>query len=633
MSGLAALILALSSLGWGALALRLTGVLDRLPWRERIAWSFGLGMGILGWLGFFAALAGVPNTPTFALIAAAGLPGLIWLRHTIFSTEPLTPWSWALLSLGAAILTGDLVEGLAPPTDADSLAYHFAIPRQILAKGHLVFVPRAADGAIPLLQQMTYLAALALGGEQTMTLWCGLSGWAAVLLTYAIGRRHLSRDWALAGALAMASLPAFLYGAGSGQVEARLAAFVTMAVIAILDSRRQGGLGLAALAGLAVGFSMASKYPGLLVAFLCGLAILAQQRGLAKAAVLTAVACVAGLQWYVWNWVNIGDPVFPMLYGVLPYPTDAPWNTLQNNAFTEWATEVESPLPRGMMDIMLYPLRVTFLPPATLDAGRTGLGVLPILLLPFAIAGAWKNRNHPIVRDWLVAASICLGFYLLWSIFGASQRVRHYLPFMPLVVIGGLAAANRTGSRYPLIVAVAATLLLQSAGQAVFARNFTQRLTSDESRNSFIGRNVAWAFTVTWANTHLPSTARIAINVREWQYLFNQDVMFITPIQQAQIEVRPDNRDIRVFWHQLRSHGVTHAIADPIRDINGPKQHDGFRWLVEQLVVTGCGRVIETVSGPDSIMSRTLGGLSNRTVNIPVIELTPIGCRLEQAPP
>ena len=403
MSWVVVLLMTASCLGWGALALRGAGIGDGLVWRERAAWSFGLGMGVIGWFGFFAALAGRVEPATFALICAAGLPGLWELRRVEVSAEPFTVWTWALLALGVAILMGDLVEGLAPPTDADSLAYHFAIPRQILRDHHLVFVPRAADAAVPLLLQMTYLAALGLGGEQAMTLWCGVSGWATVALTYALGRGVLGRDWALAAALALATLPAVLYGAGSGQVETRLAAFTVVAVVAAARAREQGRLGWAAVAGLAAGFAMASKYPGLLVVFLCGLVLLAQRRGVLSAAVFSAAALAAGLQWYGWNWWNTGDPLFPVLYGVLPYHPGVAWDAAQHAEFREWSGQIESPLPRGLVDFLLYPVMVTFAPPGSVDAGRTGLGVLPVLLAPFAVLGAWRCRRRPAARTWMIS--------------------------------------------------------------------------------------------------------------------------------------------------------------------------------------------------------------------------------------
>ncbi|RAU23619.1 hypothetical protein CU669_00485 [Paramagnetospirillum kuznetsovii] len=630
MTVLTALLMALAALGWGALALRACGVAGELPWRERAAWSFGLGMGILGWLGFFLALAARVDAMAIAAVLVAGLPGLWLLRPIGRDHEPLTPWTWALLAAAAFIALGDLAEGLAPPTDADSLAYHFAIPREILRRGHLIFVPRAADGAIPLLQQMSHMLALGLGGEQAMTLWAGLSGWAAVFLTYAVGRRHLSRDWALAAAVAVASLPAVLYGGGSGQVETRMAAFTTMALVAVMESRRRPGLAWAALAGLAAGFCMASKYPGLLVTLLCGVAVLAQRGGLAKAAAFSAAALVAGLQWYGWNWANTGDPVFPMLFGLVPYHPATPWNAAQHALFKVWGAHMESPLPRGLADILSYPWRVTFAPPDSLDAGRTGLGPLAMLLAPFAVLGAWRHRTHPVVRSWLVAALIGLGFYALWSVFGASQRVRHYLPFMPMVVIGLLAASLRGTPRLPLAAGLAAVILIQVGGQAVFARNFVHRLTAHESRTAFVERNVGWAYGVTWANAHLGPSDKIITNQRQWLYLLDPPALFVTPNQQAEVEVREDNTEPAPFWRQLRRNGISHAmLPDSLAALATQAGGDGLPPMMGRLLALGCAGVVEELQGPAPPASRTLSTGTGRS-SVVVLALKTRGCPLDE---
>ena len=68
----------------------------------------------------------------------------------------------------------------------------------MLAAGRLEFVPRAIDGAVPLLIQMTYVPALGLGGEHALTLWTQVSGWGLGLLIYKACRRHLDAPWSLA---------------------------------------------------------------------------------------------------------------------------------------------------------------------------------------------------------------------------------------------------------------------------------------------------------------------------------------------------------------------------------------------------------------------------------------------------
>ena len=106
------------------------------------------------------------------------------------ASRPLKPMDIALFSVLAVIAAFDLLEAIAPAADADTLAYHFALPRDFVANGEILFNARAVTGAIPLLVHMTYAAALATGGELSLNLWAAATGWAPGLLLYAVVRRH-----------------------------------------------------------------------------------------------------------------------------------------------------------------------------------------------------------------------------------------------------------------------------------------------------------------------------------------------------------------------------------------------------------------------------------------------------------
>ncbi|MDH5747894.1 MAG: hypothetical protein OEY85_01155, partial [Rhodospirillales bacterium] len=210
-----------SAIGAGAVLLRLAGAYLDAPAMERAAWSFVFGTGALGWLGFFAALGGHLSPFELGALCLVFVPGLFFLRGNAsgFSPESLDAWGWILLAGIGLSVFGDLLEGLAPPADADTLAYHFAIPKLFLSKGGIEFIPRAGDGAIPLLQQMTYMIVLGIGGEQATTLWTMLSGWGASALVFFVARRHVGINWSMAVTLIFMTTPAVIYGAGSGHVE------------------------------------------------------------------------------------------------------------------------------------------------------------------------------------------------------------------------------------------------------------------------------------------------------------------------------------------------------------------------------------------------------------------------------
>src|SRR5258708_18694542 len=156
-----ALFLAASAAGLGAVILKALGLRERLPALESWPVSVIIGVGALGWLMFFPAVAGALTRPVLFSIAAAGVLCLAIVVHR-HDEQPRPPGRMpptispilALLALLTAVIIGfDLIEALAPPADADSLAYHFALPKQYVAAQRVTFIPRAVDGSPPLLLQ------------------------------------------------------------------------------------------------------------------------------------------------------------------------------------------------------------------------------------------------------------------------------------------------------------------------------------------------------------------------------------------------------------------------------------------------------------------------------------------------
>ena len=244
------LAMSASALGWGTVCLWMLGLRDQISRTQVWAWGFVLGMCLIGWLAQPLCLLFGVGYSTLLMTVLPGLAGLILVPRP--SRLATLDWTWisaALLLAGLLLVLGDLSEALVPPCDADSLGYHFALPKQYLEQGQLFFTPRALDGAVPLLLQMTYMVALGLGGEQALTLWCGVTGWSLAFAAWAFARPYLSRERTWLLVLILQALPAVLYGAGSGQVETRLAALALVALSAAATAAGMGNFRFAAVAG------------------------------------------------------------------------------------------------------------------------------------------------------------------------------------------------------------------------------------------------------------------------------------------------------------------------------------------------------------------------------------------------
>ena len=624
-------LMVLAAIGAGRAILRVIRVEDELP---PIAWhaiSFVIGMGSLGWLAFLFAFSGwLDEWPLILLCLGLSLgifltPIRVLHQETIF--HPFNKWTWILIAGLAIALAFDALRAIVPPADADSLAYHFALPKEFLATGRLFFIPRAADGAVPLLQQMSYMVALGIGGERVMTLWTTLSGWSATGVLYVLARRSLSREWAAATALLFLTVPAVVYASNSGQVEIRSAAFVLVSALAILEARRSNFVMMSALAGLAAGFYAASKYPGLLFLPLGALAVTLQRRWFAHGVAFSLAAFLAASPFYLWHWWNTGDPFFPMLYGLIDYRPDVPWNAEIDSAFKNWTGVTEKAYPQNLFYAIAYPFLATMRPDVVLESGRTGFGPIALLLLPVAFVGAWLNRHRILKSQALILALLILGFYLAWHFFGASQRVRHFLPMYPLLLLCIIPPSIATlvalpTWRQPIALAVVSTIIFQISVSAVFTLGSARYLLSNETRDAFHRRSIPSYDIAQQANSSLPPNAILLHDYRQLNYLLSIPYFFANPLFQAEIDLRNEARDLVVFWNQLTEHNITHWIVVPNVTTAG-----GAPYLAAQLLNQGC--IEEMFSGTATAFpSRTISTVTAAPFPFKIFRLVPRNCPL-----
>jgi 4-amino-4-deoxy-L-arabinose transferase-like glycosyltransferase len=633
------LIQLVACIGYGAALLGLLGINARLSPSERLTFGFALGSGVLGWMLFFFGVSGLLATPYLVGILAVGavLFGVFWRSKSDWAAHgEATPWTLleTLFAAGLAVsFLMDGIESLAPAADADTLAYHFDMPRSFLQSGAIVFEPRALDGAVPLLVQVAYMPVLALGGEAALNAWAMLSGWAVIALAYVIAVRFVDRKWALGLALVLATTPAVVYGAGSGQVEVRNAAFVLLAAAAMVRLGETGLLRFALLAGIAAGLFAGGKYLGLFFVAAAGLAVLSRRDFAGRAAAFGTGALVAGFQWYWWNWTNTGDPVFPMLYGVLDYANGQVWDQAHEDLIRRSFFSQEIFIPQHPLSFFAFPVLATLMPGPQLDSGRTGLGVIALLLAPFAVAGIWQARRT-ILRSRLFPVLVCVAvFYALWFFIGSSQKIRHLLPVYPLVLLLAVAATYRAVTfpawaaalRRPAMAAVLAVCAIQMAGQALFTMNFARFVFSDESRDHFLLRNVTYFQPVPWLNAHLNETNRVLVFDRQLNFHLRVPKVFAHPVHQAEINLLSSQTSAGLL-QELRKRRIDHIV---IRDWEpvGAERKTGLLELTQGLVRAGCAEVRKTFDARN-FASRTLPGLSARSSTIAVLRITDAGCRL-----
>ena len=606
----------LASLGFGLAVLRLARY-ETEPGVLRLGMALGLGAGCLGWLGFWIGVGGAFGAATFAGVVAAGLL-LVWLRRGDLTLarggDRPDRITVVLLAALCASLFIDLLEAFAPAGDVDTMAYHFALPKQFLQQHRIFFVPLAVEGAVPLLMHMTYALALALGGEQAVQLWLLITQIGLLATLYGVARRWLDRDWSLALVLVLNVTPATIYGGGTGHVETRTALFMLIAVIAATDAVERRAVGAAIVAGLAAGFFAGAKYYGLFAACAVGLIFLAGRPQWRAVAAYAGMAAVAGSQWYVWTWIHSGMPVFPTLYAMFGV-RDQMWNE-QAAQFFQRAYARWSPLPTTVATFVSYPVVATVAPPSALEAGRTGLGPFLFLALPWLIGALrrWKDLVGPTLLRVLLAATV---FYGLWFWIPTSQLTRQLLPIYPLALlvvgVAGTRWSRLNGSTKPWAAVFALSITLGMAVHAAYGVNFLRHHLKRESRSEFLERNVAFASVAAWANANIGPADRLGNPLRAMNYLIDVPYAMLHPMYQARVELRPDARSVPTFVRQLDRERLTHLLVHPSLTANvGPD--NALVNLSRGLVANGCA-VLQQRVPTIVISSRTMGTFVRDTVD------------------
>ena len=622
---LIALLLGISAVGYGAMLFRVLNIRDAgSPWLVT-GLCFAAGFGLIGWVIFPLGVAGQLDTATLWTVVNLGVLGLWFLRDRITSDNAESPTliHWGLLLLFLVVGLLDVLQAMAPPSDADSLAYHFALPKQFIQAGEIFFVPRAIDGAVPLLVQMGYIPALALGGEQALTFWVMLSSWALYFLVYGLARTRMSVAWSLAVTLAVATTPTVIYGSVSGQVEVRIALFVLLAAWAAARAIKTGHVRYIILCGLAAGLYGASKYVGLIFMASTAIVIIIQPRWFRVGVMFSLAAVIASGQWYLWNFVHTGDPIFPVLFPLIGVSDPAIWDLAHHRLLKDVFFAAETPIPVTPFGLLSYPFIATFFPPHNLDAGRAGLGPFMVLLLPFALAVVVSRKIQWQWNTIAIWSAMVIGFVALWFFVGSPQRIRHLLPVWPLALLLLFFAVQKCAKAWnvqpAMGVVIAAVLIIQVGGAAIFGIKFFDVATGHITPEVFREKTISHYAPVPWLNANLDQNNRVLTTERLHLYDLDVPTFFAQDVAQAIIPIHPAFGTETLIPRMIEQ-GITHIV---VYTPPGPENSD-FPEYFSYLLERDCVEQIHTGLST-AIASRTLAR-QRSTLQFHVFRFTPNRC-------
>lgn len=361
-------------------------------------------------------------------LALAAVPGLRREISLLAGLRPSRPdaVTRALIALCVLLGVSSIVASFAPPVDADTLRYHFALARRDMELGRIASLYGwSTFDFFPQLGELLFRFALILGGPAG----AHLVATGFVLLNAAgiavLGRRAgLTETGAWAASLLYLALRTSIEQAGSGNVDHILASFVSAALLVLLAWRKVGGWGLMIIFGVLLGAATNVKYHGLVVVACLGLFAFAdavlRRAPLLPVVAAGAIAAALFVPIAVRNVTATGTPFFPLLNHVF---------NADGVAFYEGAADTWR--PQNVIDVLLMPFAI-FLQPGRFDGQQIGVPFL-LMLMPFA---PWARLDR---RALGLLAAVFATYAVVWYLV-TSLDVRYLVPFICVPVI--LAAAG-----------------------------------------------------------------------------------------------------------------------------------------------------------------------------------------------
>jgi hypothetical protein len=227
-----------------------------------------------------------------------------------------------------------------------------------------------------------------------------------------------------------------MYFTGCGYVEPALLMTLGGCLLVLVLSIRSGGggnkagsvgFGPISLMGFLAGWMPALKYSGLIYLGLIGLILLWSQRRIPPKKALSAIgvfslSAAPGLCWMGWNWMILGNPVYPMAWFLFG---GKGWDEARSLAMSQYFDIYG--MGRNVLDYLLLPWRLAF--SGRFDTIRFDGAIGPFLILVVILtaASAILLVRRRLVGSMLKAIGLMFIVSAAFFVFG-TQQVRFWLP-------------------------------------------------------------------------------------------------------------------------------------------------------------------------------------------------------------
>ena len=396
--------------------------------------------------------------------------------------------------------------------------------------------------------------------------------------------------------VAYATVPPVIYFSGCGYVEPALfmslagglfTLFLSFRSIGNIRIDGNTGLGCISLLGFLGGWMSALKYSGLVYLGLFGLTVLWGQRKVPSKKGLRVIAAFSlsaapGLCWMVWNWVDLGNPVYPMAWFLFG---GKGWDQTRALAMSLYFDTYG--MGRNLKDYLMLPWNLAFA--GGFDTIRFDGAMGPFLIVFLLLAMATtvllirRRRVNHMIKEVGLMFVISAAFF----VFG-TQQVRFWVPSHMLLcvfiapTVGFLVdfVKGKWMLKVTLILIVVASLAwnLWFLGEQFLKIGYFKPVLGLEQERDFLVRKIPGYPALEFINQNLPKSSRLmCVWTGAYGYYINRNYYSDTFIEDFTLkEFIHASVDGKELSQKLMRAGFTHLSLNVFISESNMKRGEGL---------------------------------------------------------
>lgn len=547
---------------------------------QRFILSIGLGMGLLGLLGFLFPLFGLINK--WLMLMSIVIALFAWYRYkkniihdlkttTIILIHSARYAKYWIPIFSVAIFLLSFLLSLAPPVEAfDGLLYHLTIPSLWIRDGGIQLIDLHPYWYPSLLEGM-FIFPIAFDLDSTPQLFHWTFGLLCLSIIFAWSQELFGSRvawWSVAIFISMPSIP---WIAAWAYTDLGLTFYVLVTLYAMAQwLKSNSDVNWLMLTGIFCGFAVGIKYTSFTLPLaICFMLILSLKNDFKKRlknlATFIIFALFSGGIWYLRNLIWTGNPVYPFVFG------GPNWDSFR----ADWYANTGTGIGFDLFELVMLPLFTTLgIKDETFFDGR--IGPFYLILLPMFLSIIWKHYKVPNNKAQEINLLLLFGgLSIFFWVIGVMQTInlvqaRLLLPgliaLIPLFAKSILKLNFFDTSKFKLsfifstLMAFTIFVFILDFGLLIFFRNPIMATVGAEPRLAYIQRlNPSYAQLLTLAEK-TPSEAFIYLINEPRSYGINRLVQPDANHDNLAHDfyLYPTNEEVFLAW---KKQGYTHVLV------------------------------------------------------------------------